>query len=135
MTDKNKKSGRVELKKAELTEEFKDMAFPTRIPEVCEFLSVVIQGAIVCNLCMDMVGNLAILHLYIIPEYKSKKTIKELVKVFYTLVHPWAFDHGATGIMVNCEIEDTKTTELFRTFGFEPKNISLAMMPIELQEE
>lgn len=119
------------LKEVQLDKELADRAFPTRIPEVCKFLEVIEDEVRLCYLAMDMATPTVLLHLYIIPEMKSYETVMKLREVFYTLVHPWCKAQGCNSIVVTCNGSDDKTTELFRTFGFAPENLNMAIMPVQ----
>jgi len=119
------------LHEVQVPVEFKDVVFPTRVQGMNRVLQVTKDSEEVCHLCMDMLGDSTVLHLGLPTESRSKETILELVQVFNTLVHDWCKEQGCVSIIVNCPGEDHKTTELFKTFGFEPQNINMAMMPVK----
>lgn len=131
MIDKNGKYERHELKEVKVTTLFKDRVFPTRLRGMNRVLVVSIDSNNICYLCMDMVPMSAILHLHLPEEHRNTDTIEKLVQIFYSHVHPWCKEQGRTQIVVNCSAEDTKTTELFRTFGFKPETINVAIMGID----
>jgi len=119
-----------ELKEIELTTETKDQVFPTRVQGRNRILAGVIDNVEVCYLCMDTMPGIVILHLYLPVEHRNTEIITKMVEMFYSHVHPWCKEQGYSQILVNCPGEDIKTTAMFKTFGFEPVNINLAIMPI-----
>lgn len=131
MKDKNQKYEKHELKEVKVTTQFKDEVFPTRLRGMNKILVVRINDIDICYLCMDMIPWSAILHLYLPEEHRNTNTINKLVKIFYSHVHPWCKDNDATQIIVNCSADDAKTTELFKTFGFMPETINIAIMRME----
>lgn len=109
-------------------DEYKEM-FPTCLQDNV-VLAVLQDDACLCYLCMDLLPGVAILHLYLPKENRNQKTIKIMQEMFYSHVHPWCKERAIDQILVNCAGDDLKTTELFRTFGFNPVNINLATMPV-----
>ena len=131
MTDKKNSLGSIELKPVKLDKDIQDAVFPTRVPELCETLAVVIDDVIKCYLCMDVLQGMILLHVHIPTEYRHTKDILELKEVFYSHVHPWCKNKGASVILVSTLLSDKKTIGLFKTFDFKPEEISMAIMPVK----
>lgn len=132
MIDKKKKLEIVELNEINnLTDTFKDRVFPTRMRGMNTILNIVINGCLLCYLCMDRTPGGVILHLYLPKKNRNTKNINTLVHIFYNQIHTWCRDNGYEQIIVSCSGDDVKTTELFKTFGFEPRTINLAIMPVK----
>jgi hypothetical protein len=119
-----------ELNEIDVTTEFKDLAFPTRLRGMNTILVGVLDDVKICYLCMDIVPGTCILHLYLPLEHRNTETIRVMQEMFSTHVHPWCKDKGILQIIVNCPGEDLKTTEMFKTFGFNVENINMAIMPV-----
>ena len=131
MNDKKETLNRYALNEVnDLSPEYKEEAFPTRLKGYCTFLSVEINDVIMAYLCMDIVPGTAFLHLNILPEHRSYSTVMQCKSVFYELVHPWCRSKGCEAVVVSCEATDVKTTELFKTFDFNPQTINIATMRI-----
>lgn len=132
MQDKNERLKNYELNEVnDLTEDFLDHAFPTRLKEVCRILEVKINGIIKAYVCIDVVREVAIPHLWIDPVHRSYSNIMKMKDIFYAMVHPWCQAQGAEVFSVNCDTTDVKTTELLRTLGFDIRTINIAVMPIQ----
>lgn len=132
MTDKKKKLETIELHEiVDLSPGFKDDNFPTRVKHRNIVLAVLQDGVKLCYICMDMLHPIVIPHIYIPPWQKNAYNIYLLAEIFYTHVHPWCKERGFSTIITSCQADDTKTTELLKTFGFEPENINLAVMPVK----
>ncbi len=131
MQDKKENYEKIELNEMEATTRFKDRVFPTRIKGMNTILSVVIGSKKACYVCVDTPNpGGAILHVYIPGLYRQKVIINKLIEIFYSHVHPWCKARGITSLITSCSVEDTKTTELIKSFGFKPEAINLAIMEV-----
>jgi len=134
MSDKKKKSetgSQRILRETELDPSGAMSLFPTVEPGTYETLAVQLDGFTVAYLAMELPpGAVCVLHLTILPEEKKRETIERLIPVFYEEVHPWVQSKGKSVIAVHCDYEDTKTKDLFKTFGFEPAALWMGSMLI-----
>ena len=71
-----------------------------------------------------------VLHPYFIPECRSRGNFRRMQEVFVKEVIPGLQEDRIKGIVVSCPVEDTKTTELIKSFGFSTQGILFGSMPI-----
>lgn len=109
-----------------------DVFFPTRY-EDCTFLEATDpEGIVRCILCMDhLPGEAMGLHLYIPEDNRNTNNILIMREMFYALIHPWIKQQGKNSVIVNCSSNDTKTMQLFETFGFTVEVSAFGMMSVE----
>ncbi len=131
MNNKKEISERRELKKIELEPTLKDEAFPTRLRGMNTVLAGSVDDVIICYLCMDHTPGVAVLHLYLPKEHRNTETITIMREMFYSHVHPWCRERNYVQILVNCDPDDHKTIELFKTFGFDPTTITVGTMLVQ----
>jgi len=133
MTNKKEPSENRTLRKVQgLSKEFLNEVFPLRLKDNYEILELIVEDKSLAYTCIDMPpGDICVLHAYLPIENRSYKKINIMRDMFYSHVHPWCKEKGKTYISVNCDSEDTKTIELFKTFDFNTKIIAVAIMPIQ----
>ncbi len=95
-----------------------------------ELLQLWVNEVMVGYICLEYQFKICVLHLHIFEKDRTKETIMHLVKGFTEVVHPWIKNRGASSVVVQCNYEDTKTMELFKTFGYEPKAVWFASMEV-----
>lgn len=136
MRDKKQKSDASTLKsrlqEVTLDPDLATQVFPTVQPGSYTTLVVFLDETPVAYLAMELpIGPTCALHLNILQKYRTKEVIQDLVSVFYKDVHPWIHAKGKQYVIVTCPYQDTKTMELFKTFGFDPSGLWMGLMPIQ----
>jgi hypothetical protein len=128
-----------ELILKDVTEELKEAGklplFKIQFPTVnfnknVELVSLTVNDLHYGYICLEYQIGICVLHLHIFKEHRSKEKIGHLVKGFTDVVHPWVRNRRANKIMVQCDYEDTKTMELFKTFGYVPFAVWVGIMEI-----
>lgn len=132
MSDKKRKSNGRELRiNPDATDEFKDYAFPTRVKGFEVILEYIIDGEIIGYVCSDMFDGVAIQHVYIPKENRTRDNILAMKEMFFDLEHPWLRERGVKLIVTACAVADTKTTGLLETLGFALEETVLGVMPVQ----
>ena len=78
----------------------------------------------------ELYDKVAIIHMYVYPEYRTAKWLRGVIWIFQNVVAPLLKSRGFSQVIANCDEEDTVTARFLKAAGFNIRRVMLADYPL-----
>jgi hypothetical protein len=85
----------------------------------------------ICYIACEIHNDVCLMHFYIPKEYKAKSNIDLAKNELFPAVCKALKEQGIEFLTTNCNVQDTKTSKLFRDVGFMTQNLTVGIYKLE----